>query len=103
MHFTWFVYAIISLHLISDTVATNSTSRPGLFRSASSSMKQYLSLWPDELLVCLLKAYVETSGYHEGRYFGRSQMISNSIYEQSGKWRSPAEVKRKLISLDKLL
>ena len=77
--------------------------RPSLIRSASSSMRQYLTLWPDPLVETLLKAYSETHGFSEGTYFGRAQMISDSIYQDSGKWRSPSEVRRKLASLGKTM
>lgn len=77
--------------------------RPSLIRSASSSMRQYLTLWPDPLVETLLKAYSDTQGFQEGTYFGRAQMISDSIYQDSGKWRSPSEVRRKLASLGKLM
>jgi hypothetical protein len=77
--------------------------RPSLLRSASSSMRHYLTLWPDPLVETLLKAYSDTHGFQEGTYFGRAQMISDSIYQDSGKWRSPSEVKRKLASLGKTI
>jgi len=77
--------------------------RPNLIRSASSSMRQYLTLWPDPLVETLLKAYSDTHGFQEGTFFGRAQMISDSIYQDSGRWRSPSEVRRKLASLGKTL
>jgi hypothetical protein len=77
--------------------------RPSLIRSASSSMRHYLTLWPDDLVEILLKAYSDTHGFQEGTYFGRAQMISDAIHKESGKSRSASEIRRKLASLGKMM
>lgn len=93
------ILGLMITHTSSSDVTNESDKRPGLFRSASSSLRHYLALWPDDLLAILYKEYAATTGFHEGTYFGRSQLISNAIFDQTGKLRSASEVKKKLVSL----
>lgn len=86
----------------STNIEANQIKRPSLFRSASTSMKQYIvnGIWSEEMTRILIDAYSATQGFQEGKYFGRSQMISDHITQVSGKFRSPSEIKRKLNSLN---
>lgn len=67
-------------------------TRPHLKRS-DSSFHQHIALWPENLVDCLISAYAMTQNIH---LMNRSQFISDTILKQTGKFRSPIEVKRKI-------